>query len=190
MAPLSGSMANTPSVLPPTMVQLCRLPRVSTSLADALPRLVPLAAFSATFSDWAGAITGALSLASVTLIVNARVVELLSLLVARTVTLWLVSVSKSRAPTNVITPLFRSIVKRPPASSSSVYVTESIRSGSSAKAVMPTAAPGNALSEIASAAVSESLTGPILASPTSVTVTLISCESLPPWPSLAVTSTS
>ena len=57
---------------------------------------------------------------SLTAIVKRCVVlKLVSLLVARTVMLWLVAVSASRPPATVTTPVLASIVNRPPASSSS-----------------------------------------------------------------------
>ncbi len=75
ISPVATLMAKTPAPLPAVIVQLCRLPTVSASVAWTVSTLVLSVASSATLKLWAAVITGGVSLRSVTLIVTVSVAE-------------------------------------------------------------------------------------------------------------------
>ena len=88
------------------------------------------------------------------------------------------------------TPVVSSIVNRPFASSSSVYITESVASASFASASSPTDDPAARFSATEFVVASMSLMGETSNSSTSVMSTVTDCESVPVAPSLTVISTS
>ena len=94
----------------------------SASLADAVtPTVVPTMAFSSTALAVASvSVTAPTSNSSTSpiAIVNTRVVVEVSVEVARTVMSYVPAASRSIPPATVTVPVFVSMVKRPPASSS------------------------------------------------------------------------
>ena len=129
---------------------------------------------------------------SLTAIVNVVSFVDPSSLVARMVMLCDAAASRSSSEPSatVTTPLSASIAKRPPASSNSEYVTPLVVASSSvAKPVTPTVVPFAAFSLTALEVPSVSTGAVTSNSSRSATVTLMSCESVPPTPSLTVTCT-
>ena len=163
----------------------------SASLASAsMPTELPAVRFSAT--ELAAASMSLIaemsnSSESTTAIVKSLVVVEPSVEVARTVIVCDVAVSASRSCVVVTTPVVSSIVNRPPASSSSAYITESVTSASLASASMPTDEPAGRFSATEFAAASISLTAEM--SNSSASATAIVKSPVVVEPSVEVTRT-